>query len=448
MAPDGTLTLLSRGVQGIRGTSPGEPRTVTVRSDQMSSLIPEGHRVLIWVTGGDTSFYKAYPGSAGGSLAAGEASTVTLPLRSGGPGGGQACAIELRGTRKRDRLRATDGGEKINARAGNDRVSARGGDDCVKGKSGADRLRGQGGDDRLLGGSGRAPDQGSRGRPRRGALRQGSRPGRRRSPRPRARLREGAAAEVAPADGYSPPGPASSREEPQMAVIESPEKIGPEALPRVRRGQRDVAARRPPGGDPRGRGRVPRPLRDRGQPRQRACARSTSRRRAIRSSSPSAAPPTGANPYINIINRLQVVQFEDFEGRLRTLAYEPTVPEGPAEAPVSTSSRSSSSASSSPTRCWRRSGTTPTRRSPRPGLRVEDVDFVSFDHLHVQDVRFVLGTTEPIEGETGAAPAAVPEREADHPAQGVGHVRLASPDAVGLVRRATGSRTCRRTTSC
>src|SRR5918993_4235375 len=41
----------------------------------------------------------------------------------------------------------------------------------------------------------------------------------------------------------------------------------------------------------------------------------------------------GANPFINIINRLQVVQFEDFEGRLRTLAYEPTVPEGPAEAP-------------------------------------------------------------------------------------------------------------------
>src|ERR687891_2955828 len=41
----------------------------------------------------------------------------------------------------------------------------------------------------------------------------------------------------------------------------------------------------------------------------------------------------GPNPYINIINRLQVIQFEDFEGRLRTLAYEPTVPEGPAEAP-------------------------------------------------------------------------------------------------------------------
>src|SRR6266516_8220630 len=41
----------------------------------------------------------------------------------------------------------------------------------------------------------------------------------------------------------------------------------------------------------------------------------------------------GANPYINIINRLQVVQFEDFEGQLRTLAYEPTVTAGPREAP-------------------------------------------------------------------------------------------------------------------
>ena len=41
----------------------------------------------------------------------------------------------------------------------------------------------------------------------------------------------------------------------------------------------------------------------------------------------------GPNPYINIINRLQVVQFEDFEGRLRVLAYEPTVTEGPREAP-------------------------------------------------------------------------------------------------------------------
>src|SRR5918912_693521 len=41
----------------------------------------------------------------------------------------------------------------------------------------------------------------------------------------------------------------------------------------------------------------------------------------------------GLNPYISILNRLVVVQFEDFEGRLRTLAWEPTVPEGAQEAP-------------------------------------------------------------------------------------------------------------------
>ncbi len=34
----------------------------------------------------------------------------------------------------------------------------------------------------------------------------------------------------------------------------------------------------------------------------------------------------------------------------------------------------------------------------KAGVRAEDVDFISFDHLHVQDVRFVLGTTDPPPG--------------------------------------------------
>src|SRR6188474_2828207 len=46
-----------------------------------------------------------------------------------------------------------------------------------------------------------------------------------------------------------------------------------------------------------------------------------------------AGAAKGLNPYINIINRLVIVQFEDFEGRLRTLAWEPTIAEGAAEAP-------------------------------------------------------------------------------------------------------------------
>src|ERR687884_1754422 len=41
----------------------------------------------------------------------------------------------------------------------------------------------------------------------------------------------------------------------------------------------------------------------------------------------------GLNPFISILNRLVVIQFEDFAGELRTLAWEPTIPQGSAEAP-------------------------------------------------------------------------------------------------------------------
>ena len=107
----------------------------------------------------------------------------------------------------------------------------------------------------------------------------------------------------------------------------------------------------------------------------------------------------GANPFINIINRLQVIQFEDFEGRLRTLAYEPTVPEGPAEAPYYAQQIERLGEFLSYkvlAKIWHH----PDDALTSLGLRVEDVDFISFDHLHVQDLRFVLGTTEPIDGET------------------------------------------------
>ncbi len=41
----------------------------------------------------------------------------------------------------------------------------------------------------------------------------------------------------------------------------------------------------------------------------------------------------GVNPYVNLTNRLVVVQFHDFDGARRTLLWEPTVPEGSSEAP-------------------------------------------------------------------------------------------------------------------
>jgi hypothetical protein len=117
----------------------------------------------------------------------------------------------------------------------------------------------------------------------------------------------------------------------------------------------------------------------------------------------------GPNPYINIINRLQIVQFEDFEGRLRTLAYEPTVTEGPQEAPFYEQMMNRFKvpdwvAYNVVAKIWNE----PDQALAKTGLRPEDVDFVSFDHLHVQDVRFILGTTEPMAGESAPRPPLFP----------------------------------------
>jgi predicted acyl esterase len=81
-APDGTVTLLSRGVQGIRAATPGVQRQVTVAGNAISALIPAGHTLLAWVSAGELGFYKPFVGSLGGVLAAGTASTLTIPLRS------------------------------------------------------------------------------------------------------------------------------------------------------------------------------------------------------------------------------------------------------------------------------------------------------------------------------------------------------------------------------
>ncbi len=115
----------------------------------------------------------------------------------------------------------------------------------------------------------------------------------------------------------------------------------------------------------------------------------------------------GPNPYVNIINRLQVVQFEGFDGELKTLAYEPTVPEGPAEAPYYAQQIEKLGDFLSYkvlATIWNH----PDEALAKAGLRPEDVDYVSFDHLHVQDLRFVLGTTEPIPGEAAPRPPLFP----------------------------------------
>jgi hypothetical protein len=80
-APDGTATLLTRGVLGLRGMTPGVAGTFSFTTSAFSARLRKGHRVLAWVMDGDAGFYKPYPGSLGGTLQAGDASTLTLPLR-------------------------------------------------------------------------------------------------------------------------------------------------------------------------------------------------------------------------------------------------------------------------------------------------------------------------------------------------------------------------------
>jgi hypothetical protein len=113
------------------------------------------------------------------------------------------------------------------------------------------------------------------------------------------------------------------------------------------------------------------------------------------------------NPIINILNRLVVVQFHDFEGELKTLAWEPTVPEGSREAPfyAQLADRVGEWASQN---LFSKEFHTVAEALSICGLTPEDVDYVSFDHLHVQDMRILMGTSQPTEGELEPRPPFFP----------------------------------------
>ncbi|HEX8067094.1 MAG TPA: hypothetical protein VF520_11255 [Thermoleophilaceae bacterium] len=99
------------------------------------------------------------------------------------------------------------------------------------------------------------------------------------------------------------------------------------------------------------------------------------------------------NPIVNITNRLVIVQYEDFDGATRTLAWEPTVPEGSAEAPFYDQLKHRYGE-------WLSENVFATRYHDideaiaAAGIAPADVDYIAFDHLHVQDVRMMLGTAD------------------------------------------------------
>ena len=99
------------------------------------------------------------------------------------------------------------------------------------------------------------------------------------------------------------------------------------------------------------------------------------------------------NPYLNLLNRLVVVQYDDPEGARRTLAWEPTIPEGSAEAPFYAQliARFGEKVSN---RFAKVEYNTLESALHSIGLRPDDVDYLAFDHLHVQDVRMLVGGTD------------------------------------------------------
>jgi hypothetical protein len=109
------------------------------------------------------------------------------------------------------------------------------------------------------------------------------------------------------------------------------------------------------------------------------------------------------NPYISITNRLVVVQFKNFDGEAKTLVWEPTVPEGSAEAPFYAQliERYGEWLSNN---VLTKQYNTVDQALAASGLTPADVDYVSFDHLHVQDLRLIMGTTRPVLGEPEPRP--------------------------------------------
>lgn len=100
-----------------------------------------------------------------------------------------------------------------------------------------------------------------------------------------------------------------------------------------------------------------------------------------------------ASPFVRITNRMLVVQFEDLHGTLRTMLVGPT----DVELAENTAYFEALGKSLPPGLAGvvvKRYPTVPEHLSAL-GIKPEDVDYITFDHLHTQDIRRWLGTVEP-----------------------------------------------------
>lgn len=99
-------------------------------------------------------------------------------------------------------------------------------------------------------------------------------------------------------------------------------------------------------------------------------------------------------PYVSIVNRMLVVRFADFSGQARVLVWEPTVPAGSNEAPFYR--QLDDRMARVPGGRWLSHNVFATYYNTlesalqQAGVAAADVDYIAFDHLHVQDPRMIL----------------------------------------------------------
>lgn len=99
-------------------------------------------------------------------------------------------------------------------------------------------------------------------------------------------------------------------------------------------------------------------------------------------------------PYLHILNRIFIIQYHDFLGELKTLLFSPSDIEADRETPFF-----KRLTEKMPNWSPLESVVAPIIRDvagalAEVGLSPEDVDYISYDHLHTQDVRRWLGTKD------------------------------------------------------
>jgi len=134
--------------------------------------LAKGHSLRLTLTTSDTPHLSPSAEQAANLLGgvydvqrrAGAASFLEVPIV--GAGGGDRCANQITGTKRRNRLRGTGGSDLLRGLRGADRINGRGGDDCISGGRGRDRIKGGKGADRITGNGGRDRISGGAGRDR------------------------------------------------------------------------------------------------------------------------------------------------------------------------------------------------------------------------------------------------------------------------------------------